>query len=87
MSEKTSIPLSLTHDGEKYAGWATPSDKHHADGRASSYHVVLNEVFFGDMSFSNNQWVISEQRPHGLVVAVEMALQQALENEPAASLK
>lgn len=87
MAEKTSIPLSLTHDGQKYTGWVIPSNKQHADGYASSYHVVLNEVFFGDMSFNNGHWTISEQRPDDLVAAVGEALQQALKTQPAAPLK
>ena len=80
MSEKTSIPLSFSHEGRQYNGWATPSDKHHADGHASSYHVVLNEVFFGDMSFDQGKWTISEQRPHDLTVAVGEALSQVLDH-------
>jgi hypothetical protein len=84
MAEKTSIPLSLVHEHQRYEGWATPSDKHHTDGHASSYHVVLNEVFFGDMSFTQGNWVISEQRPHELVAAVGSVLQQALDKSAAA---
>lgn len=76
--DKRSIPLSLQHGSISYNGWATPSDKHHADGYASSYHVVLNEVFFGDLSFNSGKWTISEQRPHDLVVAVGMALESAV---------
>ena len=87
MSEKTSIPLSLTHEHQRYEGWATPSYKHHADGLPSSYHVVLNEVFFGDMSFTQGNWVVSEQCPHELVAAVGSALQQALDKIPVAPLK
>jgi hypothetical protein len=87
MAEKTSIPLAPVHEYQRYEGWATPTDKHHSDGHASSYHVVLNDVFLRDMSFTNGNWVISEQRPHEPVVAVGSALQQVLDKSPAAPLK
>jgi hypothetical protein len=48
--EKTSLTIALEYDGQSYEGWATPSDKRHADGYAKSYHVVLNGVIFGDLS-------------------------------------
>jgi len=76
--EKVSIPLSLKHEGTQYDGWATPSDHRHPDGLASSYHVVLNENFFGDMSYQNGHWLISEQRPAALVEATGAALSSIL---------
>ena len=73
--DKRSIPISLEYEHMLYSGWATPSDAHHSDGLAKSYHVVLNEVFFGDMSYDNGKWIISEQRPNDLVMAVGEVLQ------------
>ncbi len=67
--EKVSIPISFSHEGTTYKGWATPSDHVHPDGMPSSYHVVLNETFFGDMSYHDGHWLISEQRPASLVKA------------------
>ncbi len=75
--EKTSLLIALEQNGQPYSGWATPSDKRHADGYAKSYHVVLNQVFFGDMSFDQGKWEISEQRPHLLVDAVGRAIEKA----------
>jgi hypothetical protein len=72
--EKVSIPLSFSHADIIYEGWATPSDHQHPDGMASSYHVVLNETFFGDMSYQDGHWTISEQRPADLVAATGKAL-------------
>jgi hypothetical protein len=74
--EKKSLPLRLDQDGQTYSGWATPSDQRHPDGYAKSYHVVLNEVFFGDLSFHDGSWAISEQRPHLLVAAVGQAIER-----------
>jgi hypothetical protein len=75
--EKTSLSIQLQQGGQKYDGWATPADKRHDDGYAKSYHVVLNEVFFGDLSFQEGRWTISEQRPHDLVIAVGNAITKA----------
>ena len=74
--EKTSIPLELDCQGIHYTGWATPSDSVHPDGYAKSYHVVLNEVFFGDLSYDHGKWIIDQQRPHELVVAVGHCLEK-----------
>jgi hypothetical protein len=74
--EKTSLSLHIDQDGQKYTGWATPSDKRHPDGYAKSYHVVLNEVFFGDLSLNADRWTISEQRPQDLVMAVGRAIER-----------
>jgi hypothetical protein len=77
--EKTSIPLEFECEGVSYKGWATPSDRLHADGLPASYVVVLNQVFFGDMSKSDGKWVLDEQRPHELMIAVGECLTKALE--------
>ncbi|MBS1665211.1 MAG: hypothetical protein JST68_29465 [Bacteroidetes bacterium] len=72
--EKTSLPIQLEQGGQQYTGWATPSDDRHPDGYPKSYHVVLNEVFFGDLSHNQGKWLISEPRPHDLVAAVGAAI-------------
>ena len=76
--EKQSIAIEFSHENINYVGWATPSDRHHADGKPSSYHVVLNENFFGDMSFKDGHWLISEQRPADLVKATGEALKNVI---------
>jgi hypothetical protein len=77
--EKTSISLEFESGGSVYKGWATPSDRLHDDGLPASYVIVLNEVFFGDMSKANGKWVLDEQRPHELITAVAECLSKALE--------
>jgi hypothetical protein len=74
--EKTCLRIFVEHAGEQYTGWATPSDKRHRDGYAKSYHVVLNGVFFGALSFQDGRWTVSEQRPHDLFVTVGSAIAQ-----------
>jgi hypothetical protein len=75
--EKTSLSIELEQDGQCYKGWATPSDKRHADGYAKSYHVVLNEIFFGDLNLDKGKWSTSDQRPQRLVKAVGKAIEKA----------
>jgi hypothetical protein len=77
--EKTSVPLEFDCKGKYYKGWATPSYRSHDDGLSASYVVVLNQVFFGDMSEANGKWVLDKSRPQELVVAVGECLKRALE--------
>lgn len=76
--EKTSLPVQFAFEGTHYKGWATPSDEHHKDGMARSYHMVLNDVFFGDLSHDDGHWIINEQRPKPLVDAAA-ALEKSLD--------
>jgi hypothetical protein len=76
--DKKSIPLELDWQGTHYNGWATPAEKMHPDGYAKSYHVVLNEVFFGDLSHIQDKWTIDQQRPHDLVVAIGHCLDRVV---------
>jgi hypothetical protein len=39
-------------------------------GAPVSFHVVLNDVSFGYVSFHDNQWVVNEERPADLLKAV-----------------
>jgi hypothetical protein len=62
------FPIVFDYEGIHYAGRVTP-EKKHEDAAASSYHVVLNEVFFGYLHYHDGHWHVSEQRPAGLVQA------------------
>jgi len=66
--EAATFDISFKHDGKDYKGWVTPSTEKHND-KPSSFHVVLNEVFFGNLSFNNTQWQSDTQRDHELVQA------------------
>ena len=52
-----------------YTGRLTPQFKNSGD-EPSSWHVVLNEVFFGYLHKDNGHWEISTQRPAGLAEKV-----------------
>lgn len=67
--EKSTFDISFQHEGKSYSGWATPSPKKDEEGETKSYHVVLNEVFFGNLSFNNDQWEADTQRENGLIQA------------------
>lgn len=62
--------IQFDHDGVHYDGIVTPSDKLRADGTPKSFHVVLNNVFFGNLNFHQSKWNADEQRPQALVEMV-----------------
>ncbi len=61
--------IVFEHEDRVYQGWVHPSDKTNEDGIPSSFHVVLDNVSFGYLSFSNCKWTANETRPEGLVRA------------------
>jgi len=65
--EDTIFDISFTHDQKPYKGWVNPSDKLNDSGTPVSFHVVLNEVSFGYLSFLDCRWTVNEERPAGLV--------------------
>ena len=65
--EDNIFDIDFDFDNKTYKGWVNPSDKINEAGSPSSYHVVLNEVSFGHLSFNNCKWSVSEERPAGLV--------------------
>lgn len=71
---KEIIPIQFNGQGIEYKGWATPSDLKYDDGYPRSYHVVLNKVFFGNLSLDRGKWIADEPRPRELVVAVGACL-------------
>lgn len=70
MNEDKIFDIEFEHDGKQYSGWANPSEKKHEDGLPASFHVVLNNVSFGHVSFANNQWTADEWRPEGLAETI-----------------
>ena len=67
--EQDYYTIAFDFDGIHYDGRVTPEIKPHHD-TPSSWHVVLNEVFFGYLSKQGEHWNVNEQRPHALVQAV-----------------
>lgn len=58
--------VEFSFESIHYTGRLTPEFKKNS-AVPSSWHIVLNEVFFGYLHKDNNHWEISEQRPAGLV--------------------
>lgn len=79
--KKTSLPLEFDCKGIHYAGWVTPSDHHYEDGQPVSYHVVLNKVFFGNLSRNKGKWLVDEQRPHELTAELGECLDKVLQGQ------
>ena len=61
--------ISFENQGTTYKGWVHPSEKMNGEGRPASYHVVLNDVSFGYLSFQDCSWTVNENRPEALVKA------------------
>jgi hypothetical protein len=68
MEEKI-FNISFESVEKKYTGWVNPSERLDHDGNPVSFHVVLNNIFFGELSLSHCRWNINESRPHQLVEA------------------
>lgn len=65
--ESEIFDIEFMHEGRQYRGWVNPSDKLNDEGKPVSFHVVLNDVSFGYLSYSNGAWKVSETRPSQLV--------------------
>ena len=68
--EEKIFDIVFKFDEKEYKGWVTPSDKVNDSGTPASFHVVLNEISFGYLSFKDCRWMINEDRPAGLVKLV-----------------
>ena len=68
--DDTFVDIELEHENTHYKGWVQPSEKKNPTGMPTSFHVVLNNVFFGNLSYSQDKWVADDQRPDDLVQAV-----------------
>jgi hypothetical protein len=62
--------ISFELDDKRYKGFVNPSESVNEKGVPDSFHVVLNDVSFGYLSFTNCKWTINEKRPTGLVSLV-----------------
>jgi hypothetical protein len=76
MSEDKIFDIEFDCDGKHYKGWVNPSGELHDDGQPACFHVVLNKVSFGYLSFADGKWISGEQRPAELVEKVGMLIQQ-----------
>ena len=65
--ENRIFDIELENEGQQYKGWVNPSDKLSDNGAPASFHVVLNDVSFGYLSFQDCKWTVNEERPAALV--------------------
>ena len=75
MSEEY-FKIQFEHDNIHYEGIVTPSQKVREDGTPKSFHVVLNNVLFGNVHYNNSKWSVDEQRPDTLTEIVGQQIQQ-----------
>jgi hypothetical protein len=59
--------ISFEAEGRRYKGWVNPSDEMSDSGKPVSFHVVLDDVSFGYLSYNDCKWIVNEERPEGLV--------------------
>ncbi|MET0634870.1 MAG: hypothetical protein ABWZ25_02515 [Chitinophagaceae bacterium] len=71
--------IRFTSGGVDYQGWVNPSEKTDKNGKPSSFHVVLNGVSFGYLSFNDCKWSINEERPVPLIEAAGKAIEKHYE--------
>ncbi|MEO6314735.1 MAG: hypothetical protein ABIU63_13575 [Chitinophagaceae bacterium] len=61
----TYYAVKFDFEGKHYDGRLTPTvKKGHED--PASWHVVLNDVFFGHLNKNGQHWEVNEQRPPAL---------------------
>jgi hypothetical protein len=72
--EPNDIAIEFDYNNLHYKGWATPSEKKKATGEPTSFHVVLNDIFFGNVSHADGNWEVDEQRAPELVTKVSAFL-------------
>ena len=68
--------IEFDHDNIHYNGMITPSEKIREDGTPRSFHVVLNNVLFGNVHYNNSKWAVDEQRPDTLTEIVGKQIEQ-----------
>ena len=75
MSEKY-FNIQFDQDNIHYDGVVTPSEKIREDGTPRSFHVILNNVLFGNVHYNNSKWSVDEQRPNALTEIVGEQIEQ-----------
>jgi hypothetical protein len=68
--------IQFEHDGIHYDGMVRPSDKVREDGTPRSFHVILNNVLFGNVHYDHSKWLVDEQRPDELTEIVGKQIEQ-----------
>jgi hypothetical protein len=68
--------IAFDHNGLHYEGRVSPEHKDQ-NGIPKSYHVVLNDIFFGYVSMDDSgRWHVTEQRPEALLEAVVAGIEK-----------
>jgi hypothetical protein len=75
-AEENMFDIAFEADGTKYKGWVNPSDKLNDSGLPASFHVVLNDISFGYVTYNNDEWSVNEDRPEGLIHQVGKAIEK-----------
>jgi hypothetical protein len=68
--EDTIFDIEFNTGGQFYKGWVHPSDKLSPEGKPLSFHVVIDQVSFGYLSYNNCKWHANEEKPDILVQCI-----------------
>ena len=68
--EERMFDIAFRFEGNEYQGWARASQKKIDAEIPVSYHVVLNGIFFGNLSYNDGQWESDTQRERKLIQKV-----------------
>ena len=78
--ESKTFDIEFSHEGKPYKGWATPSSEKGGDDSPKSFHVVLNEVFFGNLHLDAGKWETDSQREDSLIQATGKQIENYQKN-------
>jgi hypothetical protein len=68
--------IKFNHDDIQYDGIVAPSEKVREDGTPKSFHVILNNVLFGNVHHNNGKWAVDEQRPEDITDIVGKCIER-----------
>ena len=74
--EDNLVDIGFRYEGKHYTGWIRPSGKLNSEGKPASFHVVLDKVFFGNVSKTGEHWASDEPRPESLIQAVGNSIEK-----------
>jgi hypothetical protein len=62
----SSIKLKIYFDKETYSGTAIPLKLELSNGFPYLFRIVFDNIYFGDITFENIEWICSTEKPYNL---------------------
>ena len=80
--EDNIFDIEFSYNNILYKGWINPSDKLNDSGKPISFHVVLNDISYGYLSYHNEKWNVNEERPDPLTELVGIEIEKHYSHIP-----